>query len=77
MPSTSIVKLSVPAEARLARAVRMTASNLAVCCATDPTGEPQPIDLVEVLLGAVCDDFNISEDGHTLHLSKRMGVQHA
>ena len=32
MPSTSIVKLSVPAEARFARAVRMTASNLAVCC---------------------------------------------
>ena len=130
MPSTSIVKLSVPAEARFARAVRMTASNLAVCCdmsvddvedvrmaaeegfvyacatrpatcdigfglapdgmtadfslgdedpdeATDPSGEPQPIDLVEVLLGAVCDDFNISEDGRTLHLSKRMGVQHA
>ena len=45
--------------------------------ATDPSGEPQPIDLVEVLLGAVCDDFNISEDGRTLHLSKRMGVQHA
>ena len=106
MPSTSIVKLSVPAEARFARAVRMTASNLAVCCdmsvddvedvrmaaeegfvyacatrpttcdivfglapdgmtadfslgdedpdeAADPSGEPQPIDLVEVLLGAV------------------------
>ena len=36
-------------------------------------GEPEDesIDLVEVLLGAVCDVFSVSEDGGTLHLAKR------
>lgn len=41
-------------------------------------GEEEPedasIDLVEVLLGAVCDVFQISEDGRCLHLEKRAGA---
>ena len=32
----------------------------------DPEGEG--LDLVEVLLSAVCDVFSVSEDGRTLHL---------
>lgn len=112
------VALSVPAEASFARAVRMTASTLAVCCdmsvdavedvrmvaeegfvyscATAPQavdvsfslspegmvmdfslGEKDPeddaLDLVEVLLSAVCDVFSVSEDGRTLHLVIRSG----
>lgn len=115
------VALSVPAEADFARAVRMTASTLAVCCdmsvddvedvrmvaeegfvyacATCPSevsvsfslsademsldfalGEQEPadesIELVEVLLSAVCDTFSVSEDGRTLHLVKRAGGVH-
>ena len=41
-------------------------------------GEAEPedasIDLVEVLLGAVCDVFQVSEDGRRLHLEKRAGA---
>ena len=40
----------------------------------EPTDES--IDLVEVLLSAVCDVFSVSEDGHTLHLVKRAGDAH-
>lgn len=40
-------------------------------------GERDPdddaLDLVEVLLSAVCDVFSVSEDGRTLHLVKRAG----
>lgn len=32
----------------------------------EPSGEG--LDLVEVLLSAVCDAFSVSEDGRTLHL---------
>ena len=40
----------------------------------EPTDES--IDLVEVLLSAVCDVFSVSEDGRTLHLVKRAGDAH-
>lgn len=43
----------------------------------DTTGEPQSIDLIEVLLEAVCDDFSLTEDGTKLHLSKQIGVKYA
>lgn len=36
-------------------------------------GEPVSLDLVELLLGAVCDEFGVSDDGATLHLLKRAG----
>lgn len=36
--------------------------------------EEQALDLVELLLEAVCDDFNVSEDGSVLHLVKQLGV---
>ena len=43
-------------------------------------GEREPadesIELVEVLLSAVCDVFSVSEDGRTLHLVKRAGDAH-
>ena len=43
-------------------------------------GEEEPddesIDLVEVLLSAVCDVFSVSEDGRVLHLVKRAGDAH-
>ena len=38
---------------------------------SDPDDES--VDLVEVLLGAVCDEFCVSADGATLHLLKRAG----
>lgn len=41
----------------------------------DPSDES--IDLVEVLLDAVCDEFAVAEDGRTLHLLKRSGGAHA
>ncbi|QOY60101.1 ATP-binding protein [Thermophilibacter immobilis] len=41
----------------------------------EPAGES--IELVEVLLSAVCDEFSLSEDGRTLHLAKRAGDAHA
>ena len=123
-PST--VGLSVPAEPRFARAVRMLAATLAVncdmsvdevedvriaaeegfvySCATAPEvvdvnfilnadafemefslGEASfadasravdaaPLDLVELLLSAVCDDFGVSDDDSLLHLVKRIGA---
>lgn len=40
----------------------------------DPDDES--IELVEVLLSAVCDTFSVSEDGRTLHLVKRAGGVH-
>lgn len=40
-------------------------------------GESEPddeqIELVRVLLAAVCDEFGVSDDGATLHLAKRSG----
>lgn len=43
-------------------------------------GEREPadesIDLVEVLLSAVCDVFSVSENGRVLHLVKRAGDAH-
>ena len=43
-------------------------------------GEREPadesIDLVEVLLSAVCDVFSVSEAGRVLHLVKRAGDAH-
>lgn len=32
----------------------------------------QRLDLVELLLSAVCEDFGVSEDGRVLHLSVRV-----
>lgn len=40
----------------------------------DPDDES--IELVEVLLSAVCDVFSVSEDGRVLHLVKRAGDAH-
>ena len=43
-------------------------------------GDAEPadesIELVEVLLSAVCDVFSVSEDGRVLHLVKRAGDAH-
>ena len=36
-----------------------------------------PLDLVELLLSAVCDDFGVSDDDSLLHLVKKVGVVHA
>ncbi|MBR3234570.1 MAG: ATP-binding protein [Atopobiaceae bacterium] len=115
------VRLSVPAQAAFARAVRMTAASLAVacnlnvdevedvrmaaeegfvlCCATEPAscdivfvlaeGEvhttfalgakqidesDDALNLAELLLSAVCDEYGVSEDGTMLRLVKRAGV---
>lgn len=35
--------------------------------------EPAPLDLVELLLSAVCDEHGVNEDGTVLHLLKRAG----
>lgn len=37
-------------------------------------GERTPLDLVELLLSAVCDEFGVDEDARTLHLLKRAGA---
>lgn len=37
-------------------------------------GDAQSLDLAELLLSAVCDDYGVSEDGTALHLVKRMGA---
>ena len=123
-PST--VGLSVPAEPRFARAVRMLAATLAVncdmsvddvedvriaaeegfvySCATEPGAvdvrfilhddafemefslgsasfaeasrdvDAAPLDLVELLLAAVCDDYGVSDEDSLLHLVKRIGA---
>jgi serine/threonine-protein kinase RsbW len=119
------VKLNVPAEARYARLVRMTAANLAVLCglgvdevedlrmiaeegfvyscATRPSscdisfecaqdsvaidfvlgsfspadgGEGGDLGLVELLLDAVCDEFEVT-DANMLHLTKKIGDANA
>lgn len=123
------IKLSVPAEAEYARAVRMMASSLAVVCdmsvedvedirmaaeeafvvscATQPDscdidfgleegalsmdislGDHDPaesddadavqaLDLAELLLEAVCDECDYTEDGSALHILKRTAAQDA
>lgn len=121
----AVITLSVPAEAVYARAVRMTAANLAVvcgmnvdavedvrmaagegfvyACATAPgqcdvsftvsadgmrmgfaLGAATPddtqladIDLIELMLDALCDDFGISDDGTSLCLVKRTDATNA
>lgn len=127
--SQRIVELSVPAEARFARSVRMLAATLAVdcdmtvdevedvriaaeegfvyTCSTAPevvdvrfllgegafemefglgsshadvvpeAPDAEPLDFVELLLSAVCDDFGVSDDDSLLHLVKRIGVANA
>ncbi|MBP3883680.1 MAG: ATP-binding protein [Olsenella sp.] len=119
------VKLSVPAEPRFARLVRMTAANLAVLCglgvdevedlrmiaeegfvyscATKPSacdisfecaadhvtidfalgsfapveeGEEGSLSLVELLLDAVCDEFEVT-DANMLHLTRKIGDANA
>jgi len=40
----------------------------------DLGGDGQSLDLVELLLSAVCDDFGVSEDGAALHLVKSVGA---
>lgn len=124
--SQRIIDLSVPAEPRFARSVRMLAATLAVdcdmsvdevedvriaaeegfvyTCSTAPaavdirfllTGDAfemefklgsagaadasldvdaVPLDFVELLLSAVCDDFGVSDDDSLLHLVKRIGA---
>lgn len=124
-----IVSLSVPAEPRFARSVRMLAATLAVdcdmtvdevedvriaaeegfvyTCSTAPAAvdlrfllnedafemefklgsssvdvvpemdDAEPLDFVELLLSAVCDDFGVSDDDSLLHLVKRIGVANA
>lgn len=122
------IKLTVPAEAEYARAVRMTAASLGVVCemsvediedirmaaeeafvvscATKPDtcdirfgldggslsmdfslGEHDPaegsdaealqaLDLAELLLEAVSDECDYSEDGSALHVVKRSAAKH-
>ena len=123
-----IVSLSVPADPRFARSVRMLAATLAVnldmtvdevedvriaaeegfvyTCSTAPAivdvrfllnddafemefalgaaraevlpgDDAASLDLVELLLSAVCDDFGVSDDDSLLHLVKRVGVVNA
>lgn len=124
-----VVTLTVPADGSFARAVRMTAANLAVlagmnvdeledvrmaaeegfvyACSTqsedvaivftltdnsmemdfalgedDPSDsgdctESQPLELVELLLSAICDDFSLNDNGYTLHLLKVTGGAYA
>lgn len=118
-----IVSLSVPAEAKYARLVRMTAANLGVLCGLSvddvedlrmiaeegfvygcstrpeslevsfaiadgvisidlPLGDgevdegSEDLSLVELLLGAVCDEFLVTDEG-VLHLTKQIGDAHA
>lgn len=123
------IRLSVPAEADYARAVRMVASSLAVVCemsvedvedirmaaeeafvvscATRPAscditfrldgqrlsmdislGDEDPaagadadavqaLDLAELLLEAVCDECDYTEDGQALHIAKGLAARHA
>ena len=40
------------------------------------TPDDESIELVRVLLAAVCDEFSVSDDGTTLHLAKRSGTAH-
>lgn len=40
-------------------------------------GERTPLDLVELLLSAVCDEFGVDEAASTLHLLKRAGAADA
>jgi serine/threonine-protein kinase RsbW len=122
MADEGAVRLSVPAEARYARLVRMTVANLAVLCdlgveevedlrmiaeegfvlscATHPAscdieldftdgracldfalGDADPaeagtdLDLVRLLLEAVCDTFDV--EGATLRLTKTIGQANA
>ena len=46
--------------------------------AQDPDDNPddEQIDLVRVLLAAVCDEFSVSDDASTLHLEKRSDPAH-
>ncbi|MBF0946910.1 MAG: ATP-binding protein [Atopobium sp.] len=37
----------------------------------------QPLELVELLLSAICDEFALCDDGYTLHLVKISGGAHA
>ena len=41
------------------------------------TADAAPLDLVELLLSAVCDDYGVSDDDSLLHLVKKVGVAHA
>lgn len=44
----------------------------------DPQVTPDAsLDLVELLLSAICDDFGVTEGGATLHLAKRVGAADA
>ena len=37
----------------------------------------QPLELVELLLSAICDEFSLSADGYVLQLVKTAGGEHA
>lgn len=37
----------------------------------------ESLDLAELLLSAVCDDYEVSSDGTNLHVVKRLGVANA
>ena len=39
--------------------------------------EGQPLELVELLLSAICDDFSLDDEGCTLHLLKVTGGSYA
>ena len=45
--------------------------------AVPETPDAEPLDFVELLLSAVCDDFGVSDDDSLLHLVKRIGVANA
>ena len=37
----------------------------------------QPLELVELLLSTICDEFSLSDDGYVLQLVKTTGGEHA
>lgn len=43
----------------------------------DDQTESESLDLAELLLSAVCDDYEVSPDGATLHVVKRLGAADA
>ena len=75
----SFARLAAEHGVRLPKTVNVSLAGDAM--AMDFTlGDAEPadesIELVEVLLSAVCDVFSVSEDGRVLHLVKRAGDAH-
>ena len=60
-------------EARFSRAPGVVSMEFSLG-SEDPDDES--IELVRVLLAAVCDEFSVSDDGFALRLAKRSGSSH-